>query len=68
MGKKTGIIYQSLSQAVKAILHSQHPVALQDPNPDSCTYCSIHSGTRSSHIHYGYVDVTLAWICIGRFL
>lgn len=28
-------IYQSLSQAVEAVVHCQHLVALEDPDPDS---------------------------------
>lgn len=54
-------IYHSMSQAVKAFVHCQHLVALEEPDPDSWTNRSIHSSTRSSHIQYGNVDVTLAW-------
>lgn len=28
-------IYHSMSQAVKAVMHYQHLVALEDPDPDS---------------------------------
>lgn len=28
-------IYHSLSQAVEAVVHCQHLVALEDPDPDS---------------------------------
>lgn len=49
-----------MSQAIETVVHPQHRVALEEPGPDSSTNCSIHSGTRSSHVQYGNFDITLA--------
>lgn len=53
------IHYQPMCQAIEAFMHRQHLVALKQPNPDSCTYCSIHSCTWSADVQYGNVDIAL---------
>lgn len=60
--------YNSMGQPIEAIMHSQHLVALEESSSDSWTDCSIHSRTRSSHIQYGDVDITLAKKYLQRYL
>lgn len=52
--------YLSVSQAVKAVVNSQHVVALDDAHPDSCTDGCIHPGTGRADIQDGHIDVALA--------
>lgn len=48
-----------MGQAIKAVMHCQHVVALEDPDPDSWTNCRVHPSAWSSNIQYSYVDVAL---------
>lgn len=46
--------YLALGQALEAIVHHQHPVALDQANPHSGANSCIHSCCWGSHIHHGH--------------
>lgn len=57
-----------MCQAIKALMHCQHLMTLKEPGPDSCSYCSIHSCARSTHVQNGNVDITLVKVNSQRYL
>lgn len=52
--------YLPLGQALEAVVHHQHPVALDEADPHSGADGGIHACGRRSHIHHGHrVGATL---------
>lgn len=48
-----------MSQTIEAVMHCQHLMSLEEPDPDRCSDGSVHSCTWSAYVQYGDVDVTL---------
>lgn len=49
----------SLSQAVEAVVNSQHVVTLDDAHPDGGADSSVHPSAGGADVHDGHVDVAL---------
>lgn len=51
--------YLSMGETVKPIVHSQHLVPMDQPNPDSRPHGCVHPGGWSPDVHHSQVIPTL---------
>lgn len=50
-----------MGETVKPIVHSQHLVPMNQPNPDGRPHGCVHPGGWSSNVHHSQVIPALQW-------
>ena len=54
-----------MSEALEAVVHGQHVVALDDAHPGGGADGGVHTGAGGPHVKDGHVDVALVEIRWG---